>query len=334
MFKDIQQKTPKKKEEPLKLVRPLKWYKPSLEVSRGIKIGIAGKWKTGKSILSVLFAYFNSKYKKDIKEAGYDKVIEVMNAGLLSEIERVIIIEPENKFLTNLTRGDEKKLLRPFVEEGIMDIIPLSIPRKEARLTKKGFEISQQKELFQQQKEQFVDTVEAIVNDFGEDTLLIIDTMTAFKKLLDDKFGLLEDIVLKKEEPSLEGINTFQWSHFASRNTSWHNIMQTKQGFKGWNVDVYKSKPKKRYDAASKKWVDSEFEYTVEWVGGTMHYLDMGFRLVKKADKVVDVEIIDGEYTPKNPKEWVFRYPFDTKMGAMPLISSMCEKLLAGEEEE
>jgi hypothetical protein len=176
-------------------------------------------------------------------------------------------------------------------------------------------------------KEQFDDTVKAMVEDEDEHTLFIIDSMSSYKKLLDDKFGLMYEVISKRDSATMDGIDTYKQAYYASRNTWWENLMQSKRGFKGWNVDTYKE------SEIPEHWrKPGEDDFRIKWISGTEHNLDMVYRIEKIADGTRNIHIYNGRYEPTDPLMHEFSYPLNSKMGAMPLINSMAEKLLMGEE--
>jgi len=313
-------------DKPLQKITPLEWKKANFDDKSGLNIGIIGEPKAGRSTLSLLFAYFNSQYKDLIKEGGYDYALQGLNEGILPEIEQIIILEPEAKLEKALQKGGVRKaLILPFKDK--LDIIPFPIERKEIALTEDGYSVKQNREYFETRKQEFIETLKAIIDHFGENTLFIIDTLSHFKKLLDDKFGLLYDVMSKRENPIQEGVDTFRQSYYASRNTSWDNVMGLKQGFKGWNVDVFKEKPIPTHYQQT-----GEDPYTIKWIDGTMHYLNMAYRVYKKADGSREIEMYEGEYMPKDSKEFYLKYPQEDKMGAMPIINALCKEIILGEK--
>jgi len=312
-------------DQPMQLVKKLKWHTPDFSIQYGKNLAIIGQPMVGKTILAILLGYFNSEYKSMIRDAGYDKVIEVMDAGILPEIEKIMVLESENNLLKSLNSGIEKALLRPFVENKMIEIAPILIPRKEAKLVN-GRVISVRREMIEELKEQFDQIVKGIVEDEGSNTLFVIDSMSAYKKLLDDKFGLLYEVISKKDTSVMDGIDTYKQAYYASRNTWWQNLLQSKRAFQGWNVDTYKEKEIPEYYRKP-----GEEDYRIEWIAGTSHYLDMEWRIEKFPNGSRMIHILNGRYTPDDMEEHSFGYPLKSKMGAMPLIESMAEKLLLGE---
>lgn len=311
--------------EPLQKVRRITWQQPDYNKKYGKNLAIIGEPMVGKTMCALLFGYYNSKYKEDIIKAGFPKVVEVMEAELLPEIHDVYVLETENSLLGALNDGAEKLLLKPFVEEGRLFVKTLEIERKEEKIAD-GKIITQRREDIESNKEEFDFIVNDIINEGDEHSLFIIDSMSAYKKLLDDKFGLMYEIISKRDNSTMEGIDTYRQAFYASRNTWWENLMKKKRGFRGWNIDTYKEKFRPEHYRKP-----GDDEYTIQWINGSEHNLDMVFRIQKFPDQSREISILNGRYLPSNSEEHFFPYPLEEKMGAMPLINSMAEKLLLGE---
>jgi len=316
----------KEKDKPLQKIIPLKWHKLNTEKKSGYNIGIIGEPKTGRSTLSLLFGYFNSEYKDLIKEGGYEYALQGLNDGLLPEIEEIIILEPESKLEKVMQKkGVRRSLLLPLKDK--IDIIPFPLERKELALTESGYTVKQNREYFEDKKQQFIETIKSIIGYFGENTLFIIDTLSHFKKLLDDKFGLLYDSMSNRDNPTQEGVDSFTRSYYASRNTSWDNVMALNQDFRGWNINVFKEKEKPSYHVDP-----GQDPFTIVWVYGTMHYLNMAYRIYKKEDGSRQIEMYDGEYLPDKSEDYYLEYPLADKMGAMPIVDALCKEMILGEK--
>ncbi len=311
---------------PISVKRSLTWQVPSYEVQYGKNLAIVGQPMVGKTMLALLFGYYNSEYKKEIIDAGYPAVVEVMEADILPEIRKIMVLETENNLLKALNSGVEKALLKPFVQRRMIQIAPILISRKEAKIVN-GKLVSIRREMIEEQKEEFDEAVKAIVADEDEHTLFIIDSMSAYKKLLDDKFGLMYEVISKRDSATMDGIDTYKQAYYASRNTWWENLMQAKRGFKGWNIDTYKE------SEIPEHWrKPGEDDFRIKWIGGTEHNLDMVYRVEKLPSGDRDIHILNGRYEPSTLEERTFPYLLDSRMGAMPVINSMAEKLLLGEE--
>jgi len=206
--------------KPLEQVRKLSWQVPDFSIPYGKNLAIVGQPMVGKTILALLMGYYNSEYKQDILDAGYPAVVEVMDADLLPEIRKIMVLETENNLLKSINSGIEKLLLKPFVERRMIQIAPILIPRKEVRLSD-GKIVSLMREKIEALKEEFDYAVKSIVEDEDEHTLFVIDSMSAYKKLLDDKFGLMYEIISKRDNARMDGIDTYKQAYYASRNTWW-----------------------------------------------------------------------------------------------------------------
>jgi len=320
----------KKEDKPLQKSKALEWEKPDPNQKFGKNIAIIGGSTVGKTNLALQFGFFNSDYKEYMKRHGFLKTVEVLERDILAEVKEIIVVESENNLKKALNDGVEKALYRPLTQKGIIDIIPITIPRKEVKLKDKRL-VNVYSDLLEEKKEQFVDLIKEIVDTRGENTLLIIDSMSKYKKLLDDRLGLIVDTIKARAHASLEGLDKYTQAFYAHRNTQWENIMEYKRGFKGWNVDTFKeSKTPQHY-------VDQGAEpLSTKWVAGTPHFMDMVYRIIVLANGTRQVEIADGQgrYMPTDPKKWRFKYPMNSRMGGMSLIECMCETLLLGEDSD
>lgn len=318
--------------EPLTKIRPLEWERKKIDSDAiyGKNIGILGLPMAGKTNLLLQHAFFNSKFIPRIKDAGYHDVIELLKSGIIAEIEKVVIIESENNLRKALNDGVEKALYRPIRD--IIDIIPITIPRK-AVIIKGGKLVNVNREILEQVKEKYKETIKALVDDEPETTLIGVDSGTKYKKLLDDKIGNFADIIQKRPNASLEGLDKYTMIAYAHRNTEWEEIMEYVRGFRGWNIDTFKES--KTPDFVLKQDPTKE-PLSTKWVKGTEHFLDIVWRITALPDGSRKVEIANSmsRYLPsKIEKLRPFRIPMNSRMAAMPLISRMTEKLMLGETE-
>lgn len=310
--------------KPEQKIRPLKWFKPDINKPHGKNIGLLGATKAGKTMLLCLLGYFREEFRDDMLAAGYDRVVKVMDKKILPEIKEIIVLETENNLLKGITSGMEYKLLKPLLDLDVFKIIPVEFERKEVGL-KNGKVETLRKEEIELVKAEFDYTIRNYVDNGDEHTLLAVDGMSGYKKILEDKFGMLYEVLSKRENAFVEGLDTYRQSYYASRNSWWENIMQKLRGYKGWNIVTFKETITPEYYLKA-----GEDPIKTNWVKGTDFYLDMVYRVTKLSETVRNIEILDGRYVPSNPDDLAFQFPYDDKMGAMPLIDSMCEKLLLG----
>jgi len=311
-------------DKPEQKVRPLKWYKPDITKPHGKNLGFLGATKAGKTMLLCLLGYFREEFRDDILAAGYDRVVKVMDKKILPEIKEIIVLETENNLLKGITDGMEYKLLKPLLDLDAFKIIPVEFERKEVAL-KNGKVETLRKEEIELVKAEFDFTIRNYVDNGSEHTLLAVDGMSGYKKILEDKFGMLYEVLSKRDNAFVEGLDTYRQSYYASRNSWWENIMQKLRGYKGWNIVTFKETVTPEYYLKP-----GEDPIKTNWVKGTDFYLDMVYRVSKLSETVRNVEILDGRYVPLQEDDLSFQIPYDNPMGAMPLIDSMCEKLLLG----
>jgi len=313
------------KSETQSVSRKLKWARPDPKAKYGKNIGMVGQAMSGKTLTALLFAFFNSEFKGYMTK--YPAVVELLSSGILPEIERVVILESENNLRKALNDGIEKALFKPILDR--IEIISIQIPRKEISI-KNGRVVSEKREQLDEIKMQYVETVKEVVDMKDENMLFIKDSKTKFKKLLDDKLGLIVDTVQKRPNASFEGLDKYTQAFYAHRNAEWENLMEYERGFAGWSIDTFK-------ESKTPQWVmdkdPTAQSVSTKWVTGTPHFLDVVFRIFARPNGTRVCNIVEGNsrYLPTNPKEWKFDIPMASRMGAMPLINCLCEKILLGE---
>jgi len=320
---------PKKEDSGVQtLTKKLKWVKPDVNAKYGKNIGLVGQPMAGKTLTSLLFGFFNSEFKSYMSK--YPKVIELLNSGVLPEIERIVVLESENNLRKALNDGVEKALFKPIIDK--IDIIPIVVPRKEM-VVKSGKVVSIKREQLEELREQYVETVKEVVDMKDENMLFIKDSKTKFKKLLDDKLGLIIDTVQNRSHSSFEGLDKYTQAFYAHRNAEWENLAEYERGFAGWSIDTFK-------ESVTPGWVldtnPGAEPLSTKWVTGTPHFLDVVYRITARPNGTRKCEIVEGNsrYLPTDPKQWAFDIPLASRMGAMPLIERLCEKLLLGESED
>ena len=317
-------------DEPLTKIKPLVWERKKVDdnAKYGKNIALLGLPMAGKTNLLLQHGFFNSKFIPYIKEAGFHEIVELLKSGFLPEIEKIVIIESENNLLKALNDGIEKALYKPLRD--IIDIIPITIPRKNV-VIRGGKLVNINKEILSQVREKYKETVKALVDDEPETTLLGIDSASKYKKLLDDKIGTAIDLVEKRANASLEGLDKYTMIAYAHRNTEWEEVMEYIRGFRGWNIDTFKESKTPKFVLDKDPSAD---ELSTKWVTGTEHFLDIVWRITALSNGVRQVEIVDGQsrYLPSKAELLKpFKIPMDSRMAAMPLISRMTEKLMLGE---
>jgi len=299
----------------------------------GKNIAMVGLPDAGKTIASILWGYFNSKYKKWIKEAGYNGVVELLNSGAVPEVERIVILETENYYRKVASDGIGKVLFKPFLDEGILHVQPILPDRRDYKIDKSGRIVEIKSKLLMEVKQAFQDFVDEAVKDYPETTLFIIDSMSGFKKLLDDNLGLVFDHYQersgKSRSASIEAFDKISMAFYAQRNTWWSGVMQKKRGYKGWQIDTYKLKETPDWVMKKEPTRDEEYEL---WCAGTPHDLDMIYTL--REDKEKGTRSFDAYGRQVKKYMYDISYPQDTRMGAMPFIEIMSEILLLGEQPE
>jgi len=311
--------------DPIQTVRPLKWYKPDPTIAYGKNIALTGKSKAGKTFLLCLLGFFREEFRDDIIDAGFDRVVEAMDKKVLPTVHKIVLIESENNLLKALNVGAEREVLQPLIDLDVFEIAPITFERRETELSDKNKVISMRKKEIELCKQRFDLTVRDVIKNEGNHTLFGIDSMTGYKKILDDKLALLYDVVAKRGHAMMDGADTYRQAFYAARNSWWENTMQLLRGYKGWQITTFKGD-----DTPEQYQKPGQDIYRIKWVNGTEYFLDMVYKVIKHTETFRQIELLNGRYVPDNPDDLIIDYPMNDRMGAMPLIDSMCEKLLLG----
>lgn len=303
------------------------------EEKTGKNIAMVGLPDAGKTIASILWGFFNSKYKKWIKEAGYDGVVELLNSGVVPEVEKIVILETENYYKKIGSDGIGNVLFKPLLKDKVISVQPIIPDRRDYKIDKDGRMVDIKARLLMEIKQAFQDFVDEAVKDYPETTLFIIDSMSGYKKLIDDNLGLVFDHYQAKtgkgKDASVEAFDSIRQAFYAQRNTWWNGIMQKKRGYEGWQIDTYKLKETPDWVIAKEPTRDIEYEL---WVAGTEHDLDMIYTL--RENKEEGTRTFDAYGRQIKKYMYDISYPQESRMGAMPFIEIMSEILMLGEQPE
>ena len=294
----------------------------------GKNISLLGGPTSGKSVLMLSHAFYNSEYLESIKHAGiFPNVVKCLKLGSLPEINDIVVLESENNLQKALyTKGTtENTLFKPFMDKKIIEIIPYII-QDDGKIIRDGKIIDVSRENFGEIKQEIKDMIRKLVDKGTENTLFCIDSGTKFKNVLDRGLKFMVDTIQNKKHAHLDGIDKFSQLFYTERNNEWEDIYEYKRGYRGWNIDTFKEKN-------TPKWVlkkdPTAKEISTKWVGGTAHFMDMVWRVVKNSDNSRTITLVDGRNIPTEADRLKpFPMPLENRFAAMPLLDRMCEKVV------
>jgi len=213
-----------------------------IDAAEGINVTFRGKQKFGKTLNGLLWGYFNSEYKSQLRAMNLDHAIEVMDQGVLPEIEYIIAIDTECDIKANLRRGKMKQLcgkLRKKIKH-----VPTPLQRKVEGM-KDGKAVTLNALEIDAQRQNIEAAIWKAVDTFGENVMIFFDSASDYKKALDD----LSDVVFKKTvktsmSPAKGKQDTendpFWRSFYQYRNKWWHNSLIKLKSFQGWCISTIK----------------------------------------------------------------------------------------------
>jgi len=295
---DFDESPKKKQEEKLpSYVEEAEYEDGSVEKKGNINVAFLGYEHSGKSILYTLAGYFNKDWwtTSSLKENGkiridkYPKCKQLINEGILPEIEHLQVIDLDCSYSSLSKLGIFGKLARPLYKKKIIRSIGIPIPQRQAALiNNKIKEISLRD--FDITKQKIDNEISKAVSDNDETTALVIDSMTSLDELLNNKFRVLYEVALAPQDrgkkkgkdyygSSLDGIKQSYWK---IRNGWWVSTLRTKRQYQGWQFDTYKVEPKhpvwlkkERESAEDEEALARVKEYKIEWAPKTKFDLDL-----------------------------------------------------------
>lgn len=253
---------------------------------KGQNVALLAFQHTGKSLNASMYGFLNTKYfdKIGVKEK-YPKTYEMIKTGVIPEVEELHVLDLDGSFEKLSHKGIFGRLVEPLYRDGVIKRTEIKIPKvKVDSVNKIARQVS--KKAIDTTKAKIENTIHAWTRDDHEGCCMIIDSMSSYDELLNDKFRLLYEDVLAEEDQdhvggSLKGVKQSYWK---IRNGWWTETLRDKRGYSGFQIDTYKLEPKqhqwleKEIDAAKKsKHADPDdiLPFKIIWAPRTEYDLDM-----------------------------------------------------------
>ncbi|MHA1408766.1 MAG: hypothetical protein ACTSQY_00360 [Candidatus Odinarchaeia archaeon] len=291
-FDDSQWMDVPKKSREKEEIKPIEWENDGSKTigTNGYNIAIPGyEWK-GKTLLATLFGFLNSKYfdKMGIKEK-FPKSYEMIHSGLVPEVEEIQVLDLDASYRTLSHSGIFYKLVKPLYDENKIKRKTIKIPKRQQNFLNNEIREVALMDI-DKTKIRIENEITIATRDNGPEVLFIIDSMSSYDELLNDKFRILFENVIAAEEErglatSLKGIRQNYWM---IRNAWWIETLRDKRNYRGWQIDTYKITPKSdlwlEKEAKTKNKSIEELEnYTIHWAPKTKYEMD--FILMVDNDK-------------------------------------------------
>ena len=300
------------------------WEEDSSETSgNGFNIALpAYEWK-GKSLYATLFGYFNSIFfdRMNVKEK-FPECYDMFHSGLLPEVEKIQVLDLDASYKRLSHKGVFGTLAKPLYDLKMIKRKTIKIPKRQQKMVN-----SDVREIatidIDKTKMEIENEITIATRDNGPEIMLLIDSMSSYDELLNDKFRILYEGVIADSDKrnmgsSLKGIKQSYWT---IRNGWWLGTLRDKRTYEGFQIDTYKISPK------SDVWLEKEIsikekagkstlaieDYIIQWAPRTEFELDLIMQIDNdKANYWVDVQNrLQGNvpkaerdrfsYTPKKP---------------------------------
>ena len=240
----------------------------------GLTIGHVGKQTCGKSIAAMQYGYLNLDWESELEVAGYGDIVLAMKDKFIPEVKTITRINSE---------WDEEQLERP-VEEALIGMlmdkryteVKVGLPTKDVLLTLEG--LSDDVENFEYISttfDSYINTIEEVALRKDPNELLIVDSMSLFKGLIDLKNDVIWALECRgKSDEQLKGMKGQKWT----RRNQWNRkALLLMRAIKGWTVSTFR-------EVRNSDWVQSNFgsdPTSVQWTEDTGFQYDMMYMFDK-----------------------------------------------------
>jgi len=206
------------------------------EEGGGYTLGFAGQGMTGKTISAMTLGKLRMDNIENLRKNGLEYLAKALEDGSIPYINKVVVIESENAMKKQMGRPLERKILYDVIP--ITKRIHIPIANREMDIATSGAEITKESiENIQMASEMYADAIEMLANEVDNHTLVILDSASRYKLLLDAKATILAAIAgqgmteeaQKKESGRIWG----------NRNEWWQTSMILLRGIPGWVVATF-----------------------------------------------------------------------------------------------
>lgn len=267
-------KKPKKVVSSKKFIPPIKPRKVA-KIRSGLTIGHVGEQTCGKSIAALQYGYLNLEFEDHLEKAGYGDIVLALKDKFIPEVKKITRINSE---------WDEEQLDRPVENEliGILTDSPnyteikIDLPTKDVLLTLEGLADDVENfELIDNTFNAYMDTIEKVALRKDPNELLIIDSMSLFKGLIDLKNDVIWSLESRgKSDEMLKGMRGQKWT----RRNQWNRkALLMLRACKGWTVSTFR-------ELKNSAWTQKNFgadPTSVQWTEDTGFQYDMMYQFNK-----------------------------------------------------
>lgn len=296
----------------------------------GFTLGFCGFPNTGKTMTAIMFGNLRKELVPQFEDQ-YPKTAEALMNGDIPEVREIWIIDSENGAKKQINR--EKKLLQNI--RGKIPIKVIHIPEVSVDysidLENKTVEYTTQ---CIEEIEDALWLYNKVIDDFAEQTdgnaLLLIDSCSRFKKLVDIKSGITFNMSI--EEKGEEAVKQMGYSRWGDRNAMWEKTMTKIRGVPGWVICTFKTQVNKDWvlSMLRKKGKQPDETKTI-MLDSTPHNMDMMYDFdFPENNFSINIETRVGRYVNRNVND-ANKFEINTKdrFSSLQLIEHLIEELMS-----
>lgn len=244
-------------------------------IRSGLTIGHVGQQTCGKSIAALQYGYLNLDYESHLEKAGYGDIVLALKEKYIPEVKTITRINSE---------WDEEQLSRPVENELVGMLmnspnyteIKIDLPTKDALLTLEGLADDVENfEVIDNTFNDYMNTIEEVAKRKDPNELLIIDSMSLFKGLIDLKNDVIWSLECRgKSDEQLKGMRGQKWT----RRNQWNRkALLMLRACKGWTISTFR-------EVKNSGWTQKQFgsePTTIQWTEDTGFQYDMMYQFDK-----------------------------------------------------
>lgn len=264
-----------KKKKTVKATKIKSAVKPTKRVKgpSGLTIGHVGAQTCGKTIASLQYGYLNLEYETPLENAGYGDIVLALKDKLIPEVKTITRINSEwdGEQLSRPVENALVGILEPKINEIVVDL-----PTKDVLLTLEGLQDDVENfELVDNSFNAYMNTIEEVARRKNPNELLIVDSMSLFKGLIDLKNDIIWSLECRgKSDEQLKGMRGQKWT----RRNQWNRkALLLLRACKGWTISTFR-------EVANSTWTQTQFgadPTSVQWTEDTGFQYDMMYQFQK-----------------------------------------------------
>lgn len=248
---------------------------PRVKGRSGLTVGHVGKQTAGKSIAALQYGYLNLEWESELEGAGYGDIVLALKDKFIPEVKTITRINSEWDE-EQLDRPVEAELVGMLMEPPRYKEIKIDIATKDALMTLEGLADDVENfELIDNSFNNYMNTIEEVATRKDPNEMLIIDSMSLFKNLIDLKNDVIWSLECRgKSDEQLKGMKGQKWT----RRNQWNRkALLMLRAVKGWSVSTFR-------EVRNSDWVQTNFgsdPTSVQWTEDTGFQYDMMYTFKK-----------------------------------------------------